>query len=63
LPKANPDVFVIMASGDQVWQDGKVYEAIPNLTNIMGRMELGKMIGGCAAALTTQTGRSVIWDR
>jgi simple sugar transport system substrate-binding protein len=55
--KANPDVFVIMASGDQVWQDGKVYEAIPNLTNIMGRMELGKMIGGCAAALTTQTGK------
>jgi simple sugar transport system substrate-binding protein len=55
--KANPDVFVIMASGDQVWQDGKVYEPIPNLTNIMGRMEIGKMIGGCAAALTTETGK------
>jgi simple sugar transport system substrate-binding protein len=55
--KANPDVFVIMASGDQVWEDGKVYEAIPNLTNIMGRMEYGKMIAGCAAALTTETGK------
>lgn len=55
--KANPDVFVVMASGDQVWKDGKVYEPIPNLTNVMGRMELGKMIGGCAAALTTETGK------
>jgi len=55
--KANPDVNVIMASGDQVWKDGQAYEAIPNLANIMGRMEYGKMIAGCAAALTTQTGQ------
>lgn len=55
--KANPDVFVIMASGDQVWEDGKIYEEIANLKNIMGRMEYGKMIGGCAAALTTETGK------
>jgi simple sugar transport system substrate-binding protein len=55
--KDNPDVYVIMASGDQVWEEGKVYEEIPNLTNIMGRMEIGKMIGGCAAALSTQTGK------
>ncbi|MEJ5223587.1 MAG: BMP family ABC transporter substrate-binding protein [Anaerolineales bacterium] len=54
---ANPDVFVIMASGDQVWKDGKAYQSIPNLTNIMGRMEYGKMMAGCAAALTTQTGQ------
>ena len=39
--KANPDVFVIMATGDQVWSDGKAYEEIPNLMNIMGRMEYG----------------------
>ncbi len=55
--KANPDVYVIMASGDQVWAEGKNYEAIPNLTNIMGRMEYGKMMAGCAAALTSQTGK------
>jgi simple sugar transport system substrate-binding protein len=55
--KANPEVKVIMASGDQVWEDGKIYEEIPNLKNIMGRMEYGKMIGGCAAALTTETGK------
>jgi simple sugar transport system substrate-binding protein len=55
--KANPDVFVIMASGDQVWEDGKIYEPIPNLMNIMGRMEYGKMMAGCAAALSTNTGK------
>lgn len=55
--KAHPEVYVIMASGDQVWADGKAYEEIPNLTNLMGRMEYGKMIAGCAAALTTQTGQ------
>lgn len=55
--KKYPDIKVIMASGDQVWKDGKAYEEIPNLTNIMGRMEYGKMIAGCAAALTTQTGK------
>lgn len=54
---ANPDVFVIMASGDQVWKDGKAYQPIANLTNIMGKMEYGKMMAGCAAALTTQTGQ------
>lgn len=54
---ANPDVFVIMASGDQVWKDGKAYRPMANMTNIMGKMEYGKMMAGCAAALTTQTGQ------
>jgi len=55
--QANPEISVIMASGDQVWAEGEAYIAIPNLSNVMGRMEYGKMIGGCAAALTTQTGK------
>jgi simple sugar transport system substrate-binding protein len=55
--KANPDISVIMASGDQVWKEGKAYEDIPNMVNIMGRMEYGKMMAGCAAALTTKTGQ------
>jgi simple sugar transport system substrate-binding protein len=55
--QAHPDIFVIMASGDQVWQDGKDYTAMPNMTNIMGKMVYGKMMAGCAAALTTQTGQ------
>jgi len=53
----HPDVPVIMASGDQVWEDGQRYTPIDNMVNIMGRMEYGKMIAGCAAALTSQTGQ------
>jgi simple sugar transport system substrate-binding protein len=53
----NPDVDVIMASGDQVWPDGKDYIAMDNMANLMGRMEYGKMIAGCAAALTSETGK------
>jgi simple sugar transport system substrate-binding protein len=53
----HPDVPVIMASGDQVWQDGHAYLPIANMVNIMGRMEYGKMMAGCAAALTSQTGK------
>jgi len=55
--KAHPDVFVISASTDQVWKDGKAYTPFANMTNIMGRMEYGKMMAGCAAALSTKTGQ------
>ena len=55
--KAHPDISVIMASGDQVWKEGKIKENIPNMVNIMGRMEYGKMMAGCAAALSTKTGQ------
>ncbi len=54
---AHPDIFVIMTSGSQVWKDGKTYQELPNMINIMGRMEFGKMIAGVAAAMTTQTGQ------
>jgi simple sugar transport system substrate-binding protein len=55
--QAHPDVPVIMASGDQAWKDGKDFQDLPNMTNTMGKMIYGKMIAGCAAALTTQTGQ------
>ena len=55
--KAHPDVPVIMASGDQAWKDGKDFLDLPNMGNIMGKMIYGKMIAGCTAALTTQTGK------
>jgi simple sugar transport system substrate-binding protein len=51
------DIFVIMSSGSQVWKDGTNYQELPNMVNIMGRMEYGKMIAGVAAAMTTQTGQ------
>ena len=54
---AHPDVPMIWSSGDNAWADGKAYRAdLTNLGNIMGRMEYAKMMAGCAAALTTQTG-------
>ena len=53
-----PDVPMIWASGDSAWTDGKAYrEDLSNLGNIMGKMEYGKMIAGCAAALKTKTGK------
>lgn len=55
---AHPDVPMIWSSGDSAWADGKAYRAdLTNLGNVMGQMEFGKMIAGCAAALTTETGR------
>jgi basic membrane protein A and related proteins len=55
--KAHPDIPVVHTSGDGAWMDGKDYQNLPNLSNIMGQMEYGKMIAGAAAALTTQTGK------
>ena len=53
----HPEVPMIWSSGDSAWADGLGYRAdLTNLGNTMGRMEYGKMIAGCAAALTTQTG-------
>jgi simple sugar transport system substrate-binding protein len=47
-----PDVTFIAVSGDQVLRG----VAPSNVGNLMGRMEYGKMIAGCAAALATETG-------
>lgn len=55
--KTHPEIPVIHASGDSAWADGKNFENLANMVNIMGRMEYGKMIAGCAAALTTQSGQ------
>jgi simple sugar transport system substrate-binding protein len=53
----HPDVTFINVSGDDAWADGRDFKAPANLGNIMGRMEDMKAIAGCAAALTTQTGK------
>ncbi|WP_448384499.1 BMP family lipoprotein [Desulfosoma sp.] len=49
----HPDVFFVHVSGDDVLT-GK---ATPNLSNLMGRMEYGKMMAGFVAALTTKKGK------
>lgn len=55
--KAHPDVPVIWLSGDYAWAEGDRYQAdLTNESDLMARMEYGKMIAGCAAALTTKTG-------
>ena len=51
--KAHPEIEFVHASGD----DALDKTAPANLSNVMGRMEYGKMMGGCAAALATQTGK------
>jgi simple sugar transport system substrate-binding protein len=53
----HPDMPFVNVSGDHAWKEGKDYKAPKNLSNFMGRMEYGKMIAGCAAALTTKTGK------
>ena len=55
--RQNPDTPMIWASGDSAWTEGEAYEPdLTNLGNVFGQMIYGKMIAGCAAALTTETG-------
>jgi simple sugar transport system substrate-binding protein len=54
---AHPDIVTFMLSGDQNWAQGEDYKNIPNMINIMGKMIYMKEVAGCAAALTTQTGK------
>lgn len=49
----HPDIHFLHISGDDVLT-GK---APKNLSNLMGRMEYGKMMAGFAAAMTTRTGK------
>ena len=54
---AHPDTPMIWASGDTAWSDGEDYRSdLKSLGNVMGKMEYGKMIAGCAAALQSDTG-------
>ncbi|MFZ5570036.1 MAG: BMP family lipoprotein [Thermodesulfobacteriota bacterium] len=51
--RLHPEVHFLHISGDDVLT-GK---APKNLSNLMGRMEYGKMIAGFAAAMTTKSGK------
>ncbi len=53
VAEAFPEVIFINVSGDNVLTG----EAPPNVGNVMGQMEWGKLIAGCAAGLTTETGK------
>ncbi len=51
--KLHPDIHFIHISGDDVLTK----KATGNLSNLMGKMEYGKMMAGFAAAMTTKTGK------
>ncbi|MFQ5398648.1 MAG: BMP family protein [Anaerolineae bacterium] len=52
VAEKHPDVVFIHISGDHVLQGN----APANVGNYMARMEFGKMIAGCSAALITESG-------
>ncbi len=52
-----PEIPVLHISGDFAWEDGMNYKGLPNYANYMPEMEYGEMIGGCAAALESNTGK------
>jgi simple sugar transport system substrate-binding protein len=51
--KLHPEIHFLHISGDDVLTQ----KAPPNLANLMGKMEYGKMMAGFAAAMTTRTGK------
>lgn len=55
--RKHPDVTVIHVGSDYTWKDGDNIKNQPNLGNILGRLELTDQVGGCAAALATNTGK------
>ena len=55
--KKHPNISVIHASGDYAWKEGKNFKNQPNLGNVMPQIEYGKMIAGCSAALSSETGK------
>jgi len=56
--KQHPDVPMIWSSGDSAWAAGQDYQAsLTNLGNYYMKMEYMQEVAGCAAALTSQTGK------
>ena len=54
----HPDVPMVFASGDTALETGERYKPeLTNLANIMGKMEYGQLIAGCAAAIKSKDGR------
>ena len=51
VAQSHPNLPIVHISGDHVLKG----DAPANIGNYMGRMVYGKMIAGCAAALTTET--------
>ena len=53
-----PDTPMVFASGDTAWEEGERFKPeLTNMANIMGKMEYGQMVAGCAAALKSKDGK------
>lgn len=56
--KLYPDINFVWSSGDSALKEGNAYKPeLKNLANIMGKMEYGQMIAGCAAAIKSEDGK------
>jgi len=56
--KQHPDVPMVWSSGDSAWAQGKDYQpALKNLANYYMKAEYVLQVAGCAAGLSTQTGK------
>jgi simple sugar transport system substrate-binding protein len=56
--KEHPDVPMVWSSGDSAWAEGKDYQpALKNLANYYMKAEYTLQMAGCAAGLSTQTGK------
>ena len=54
----HPDVPMVFASGDTALETGERYKPeLTNLANIMGKMEYGQLVAGCAAAIKSKDGK------
>tara|TARA_B100000579_G_C22835540_1_gene858515 strand:+ start:641 stop:2644 length:2004 start_codon:yes stop_codon:yes gene_type:complete len=53
-----PDTPMVFASGDTAWEEGERFKPeLTNMANIMGKMEYGQMVAGCAAAIKSKDGK------
>ena len=53
-----PNVPMVFASGDTALETGERYKPdLTNLANIMGKMEYGQLVAGCAAAIKSKDGK------
>jgi len=56
--KQHPDVPMVWSSGDSAWAEGKDFQPdLKNLANYYMKAEYTLQIAGCAAGLSTQTGK------
>ncbi len=56
--KLYPDTNFVWSYGDSALKEGNAYKPeLKNLANIMGKMEYGQMIAGCAAAIKSEDGK------